>query len=179
MANAKAGLFQKLMNNPQVMQMAEQMFNSMGDKGQLKFAQGAGKGMGILNEAGDALALGDQGIMGAMNTQGGVNASQLGSLALGAAKAHPFKTAGLLGLGAGNIGGLMDNDKFGGQLAGLGLGGLGAATLASGNPYLAAMLTMGGGTLGSLFDKLRARKEQEQQQGYSNAGNPIAMMNRR
>ena len=81
-----------------------------------------------------------------------------------AAMKHPFKTAGLVGLGAGNIGGLTDNDKFGGQLAGLGLGGLGAHMLASGNPYAAAMITMGGGALGSLFDKLRAQKEQEQAQ---------------
>ena len=93
-----------------------------------------------------------------------VGLKQLAPLALNAAKAHPFKTAGLVGLGAGNIGGLMDNDKFGGQLAGLGLGGLGASALASGNPYLQAMLTMGGGELGSLFDKLRAQKEQEQAQ---------------
>lgn len=81
-----------------------------------------------------------------------------------AAIKHPFKTAGLVGLGAGNIGGLMDNDKFGGQLGGLALGGLGASMLAKSNPYLAAMLTLGGGTLGSLFDKLRAQKEQEQAQ---------------
>ena len=82
-----------------------------------------------------------------------------------AALKHPFKTAGLIGLGAGNLGGLTDNDKFGGQLGGLALGGLGASALAT-NPYVAAMMTMGGGALGSLFDKLRARKEQEQAQPY-------------
>lgn len=92
---------------------------------------------------------------------------------------HPFKTAGLVGAAAGNIGGLTDNDKFGGQLGGLALGGLGAATLASGNPYAAAMMVMGGGNIGALFDKLRARKEMEQAQGYQNAGNPIAMLGRR
>lgn len=101
----------------------------------------------------------------ALGEQGGVTAGQLGSLALGAAKAHPFKTAGLIGLGAGNIGGLTDNDKFGGQLGGLALGGLGSY-LADANPYTAAIMTMGGGQLGSLFDKLRARKEQEQAQPY-------------
>jgi hypothetical protein len=63
-------------------------------------------------------------------------------------------------------------------LAGLGLGGLGAYALAQGNPYLAAMMTMGGGSLGALFDKLRARKELEEQQGYANAGNPFAMTQR-
>ena len=179
MANTKTSLFQRLMKNPQIMKIAEQMFNSMEKEGQLAFAQNAGKNMGILNSTGKGLALGKKGFMGAMNTQGGINASQLGSLALGAAKYHPFKTAGLIGLGAGNGGGLMDNNKFGGQLAGLGLGGLGALSLASGNPYMAAMLTMGGGELGALFDKLRARKELEEQQGYPNAGNPIAMINRK
>jgi len=94
------------------------------------------------------------------------SAGDLGALALGSAKAHPFKTMGLIGSAAGNIGGLTDNDKFGGQLAGLGLGGLGAYALAQGNPYMAAMMTMGGGNLGALFDKLRARKEQEQAQPY-------------
>lgn len=114
----------------------------------------------------------------AVESQKGITGSQLGSLALGATKSHPFKAIGLLGTGAANIGGLMDNDKFGGQLAGLGLGGLGAYALADGNPYTAAMMTLGGGTLGTLFDKLRAKKEQEQAQGIPNAGNPIAMMNR-
>ena len=31
------------------------------------------------------------------------------------------------------------------------------------NPYTAAMLTLGGGQLGSLFDKLRQKKEEESQ----------------
>lgn len=166
----KVSLFQKMIKNPQVMKMAEQMFNSMSQNGQLGFAQGAGKGMGLLNEAGNALNMPKGGIMGAMGAQGGINASQLGSLALGAAKAHPFKTAGLIGLGAGNIGGLMDNDKFGGQLGGLALGGLGAATLMSGNPYGAAMMTLGGGGLGALFDKLRAKKAQEEAMGIQTLG---------
>ena len=82
-----------------------------------------------------------------------------------AAVHHPFKTAGLVGLGAGNLGGLMDNNKIGGQLGGLALVGLGASMLGA-NPYTAAMLTLGGGELGNLFDKLRARKEQEQSQYY-------------
>ena len=105
--------------------------------------------------------------------QGAIDNAKLGnwaSLALNAAKNHPFKTAGLIGLGAGNIGGLTDNDKFAGQIGGLGLGGLGAAAFAS-NPYTAALMTMGGGQLGALFDKLRAHKEQEQarpQQYYGN-----------
>lgn len=175
MADAKASIFQKMMKNPKIMQMAEQMFNSMNQNGQLGFAKGAGQGMGLMNEAG-GLELPEGGFNAAMQAQGGVNASQLGSLALGAAKAHPFKTAGLVGLGAGNIGGLMDNDKFGGQLGGLALGGLGAATMMSGNPYGAAMMTLGGGELGALFDKLRAKKAQEEAMGIPNAGNPIAGM---
>ena len=93
---------------------------------------------------------------------GPISSRNMGRLAVGAAKAHPFKTAGLVGLSAGNIGGLMDNDKFGGQLGGLALGGLGSYLMET-NPYTAAMLTMGGGELGALFDKLRAKKEQEQQ----------------
>ena len=95
----------------------------------------------------------------------GVTGKQLGGLALGAVKEHPFKTAGLVGLGAGNIGGLMDNNKFGGQLGGLALGGIGSY-LAGANPYTAAMMTMGGGELGALFDKLRAKREQQNQQPY-------------
>lgn len=95
----------------------------------------------------------------------GVSLPQLGSLALGAAKEHPFKTAGLVGLGAGNVGGLTDNNKFGGQLGGLALGGLGSYLMGA-NPYTAAMMTMGGGELGALFDKLRAKREQPQQPLY-------------
>lgn len=175
MADAKVGLFQKLMKNPQIMAMANQMANSMSPEQQQsllqKFAQPSGiEGVDDIIPTSLAAGIGDQ---------GGINAGQLGSLALGAAKAHPFKTAGLIGSAAGNIGGLTDNDKFGGQLAGLGLGGLGAYALAQGNPYLAAMMTMGGGNIGALFDKLRARKELEEAQGIPNAGNPVAMMNRR
>ena len=95
----------------------------------------------------------------------GVSLQQLGKLGLNTAKRHPFKTAGLIGLGAGNIGGLMDNNKFGGQLGGLALGGIGSY-LAGVSPYTAAMMTMGGGELGALFDKLRAKREQQNQQPY-------------
>lgn len=77
------------------------------------------------------------------------------------------KAAGI-GLGLGNIGGLMDNDKFGGQLGGLALGGLGAKALMSSgaieNPGAAALLTLGGGELGALFDKLRSKREGQRQQ---------------
>ena len=192
MADTKTSLFQRLMKNPQIMKIAEQMFNSMQQEDQINFVKrpnisaalhipGSDDSLSWLqgknpgNIAAQALAGSGPAVTGDM----GGNFGDLGALALGAAKNHPFKTIGLMGLGAGNVGGLMDNNKFGGQLAGLGLGGLGALSLASGNPYMAAMLTMGGGELGALFDKLRARKELEEQQGYPNAGNPIAMMNRR
>jgi hypothetical protein len=85
-----------------------------------------------------------------------------------AIKAHPFKAAGLGVLGAANISGLMDDDKVGGQL----VGGLGGAALpmlmtklgmAAPTPIGKLAMVMGGGALGSLFDKLRAKKEVEEQ----------------
>lgn len=83
-------------------------------------------------------------------------------------KAHPFKAAGL-GIGAGmNIAGLFDNDKIGGQLLGTGAGvalpalltKLGA--LSSITPMGRIGWALGGGALGSLYDKLMAKKEEEQ-----------------
>lgn len=86
--------------------------------------------------------------------------SDLGTVAKTYIGQHPFQTAGLAGLGLANLGGLTDNDQFGGQLIGTGLGGL--ASIMTDNPMARAAITMGGGTLGSLFDKLRAQKEQEE-----------------
>lgn len=158
---ANAAIFQKLMKDPKVMKLAESMFNSMGQEGQANFLArpefsipSGVEGVGNISPLNIGAALGEQ---------GGINAGQMGSLALGAAKAHPFKTAGLLASGLGNVGGLTDNDKFGAQLGGLALGGLGSYMLGL-DPYAAAMMTMGGGNLGSLFDKLRAKKEAEQAQ---------------
>ena len=96
----------------------------------------------------------------------GVSLPQVARLGIGAASEHPFKTAGLIGLGGMNLGGLTDNNKFGGQIGGLALGGIGSylADDALG-PYGKMMLTMGGGALGSLFDKLRAKKEQQKYYG--------------
>lgn len=165
MANAKTGLFQKLMGNPQIMAMANQMYNSMPGQGQGDFLKRAGFGQDVVENLASQAGpdMNPVNLSSALDATGNtLSAGNLGSLALGAAKAHPFKTAGLVGSGLANIGGLTDNDKFGGQLAGLGLGGLGAHLLAAQNPYAAAMMTLGGGTLGSLFDKLRARKEMEQ-----------------
>ena len=84
-------------------------------------------------------------------------------------KANPWETAGYGITGAMNIGGLFDNDKIGGQLGGAALGtGLGflpqllqAAPL---DPKYKVLLGMTGGALGSLFDKLRAEKEQQAEQ---------------
>lgn len=83
-------------------------------------------------------------------------------------KAHPFKSAGI-GLGtATNVAGLFDNDKIGGQLVGGGLGALAGVKLLPmlmGGPATipnVALAALGGGTLGSLFDKLRAKKDEEE-----------------
>lgn len=84
-----------------------------------------------------------------------------------AAKAHPLAAAGLGAMGIANIAGLTDDDKIGGQLVG-GLGGGIAANLMGANPITALAVGLGGGTLGSLFDKLRAKKELEQQAMYQN-----------
>lgn len=141
-------------NNQMMSNLAKSLFGAMSPADKIKFnLQGATVPSGAIIPV-DAI--------NTMNPEAGLGLSNLSSLALGAAKAHPFKAAGAVGLGLGNIGGLTDNNKFGGQLGGLALGGLGAKMLASGNPYAAAMLTLGGGELGALFDKLRAKKEQEQ-----------------
>lgn len=97
----------------------------------------------------------------AMN-EAGPTLGETAKLGLGAASAHPFLTgAGALTTGM-NIAGLTDDDKFGGQLGGAALGGLGSymAGLEPGYAYLA---TTAGGALGSLFDKLRTKREQEAQ----------------
>lgn len=79
-------------------------------------------------------------------------------------KTHPFQSAGLGILGGANIAGLVDNDKFGGQLGGAALGALTSAGMhylggVSGVPL--AWAPMIGGALGALFDKSREAKEQQ------------------
>ena len=105
------------------------------------------------------------------------NAGTTGRLLWENMKAHPFKSAGLGAAGLMNIGGLFDNDQLIGQAAGLGLGGLAAAkvlpALGVGGIANGALAVMGGGALGSLFDKLMAKKKEEEavmQEAYSNAG---------
>lgn len=85
--------------------------------------------------------------------------------ATNAIKAHPWASAGLGALGAANVAGIMDDDKIGGQLIG-GIGGGLLAAAAKANPMTATAVGLGGGMLGSLFDKLRAKKELEQQTIY-------------
>ena len=80
---------------------------------------------------------------------------------------HPFATAGLtLGTGA-NIAGLVDNKYIGGQLAGGGLGALSAYLIpqllkSTPAPMAIVASALGGGTLGSLFDKLREQIDSQQ-----------------
>lgn len=82
-------------------------------------------------------------------------------------KQHPWASAGL-GIGAAaNIAGLVDNDKIGGQLIGGAAGAAIPALLMKGglmksNPLLGLGISLGGGALGSLYDMLRAKKEEEQ-----------------
>lgn len=85
-------------------------------------------------------------------------------------KDNKLKSAGLLGAGAANVAGLFDNPNIIGQLAGLG-GGFAAGKMLipklTKNPLTGsgmALATMGGGALGSLFDKLMANKDAQKYQ---------------
>lgn len=81
---------------------------------------------------------------------------------------HKLKSAGLGLTGAMNLGGLFDNEYLAGQgfgLVGGGLAGHFLPKLLSKNPLTGsgmALATMAGGALGSLFDKLRAKKAEEE-----------------
>ena len=96
-------------------------------------------------------------------------------LGLNKVKAHPIKSAGIGLLGAGNLAGLFDNNKIAGQLVGAGAGTAlpfllnNVAGTSFGVPGK-IMFGLGGGALGSLFDKLMARKEQEQQMAQQYQG---------
>ena len=77
-------------------------------------------------------------------------------------KAHPKLATGTALNAAGNLAGLTDNDKIVGQL----VGGIGGAVLPGVlgmglGPLGIANTAMLGGNLGALFDKLRAKREQE------------------
>lgn len=83
--------------------------------------------------------------------------------------AHPFKSAAGGLLAAGNIAGLFDDPNIIGQFIGLGGGAAASKFLTpkfTNKPFgiaNSALLTLGGGYLGSLFDKLMAKKAEEQQ----------------
>lgn len=86
----------------------------------------------------------------------------------GIIKAHPGAAISTGLLGASNVAGLTDNDKLFGQVAGtaLGVAAPKLIQMATGIPVDIGTLgrvnlAMGGGTIGSLFDTLRAKKEQE------------------
>jgi hypothetical protein len=93
---------------------------------------------------------------GLANTAGAIGAN---------ISANPLAAIGMGSLGAANIAGLVDNDKIGGQLVGT-LGGGALAHFLPVSPMAKLAVGMGGGMLGSLFDKLRAKKELEQQSMY-------------
>lgn len=82
---------------------------------------------------------------------------------------HPFKTAGLGITGAMNIAGLLDDEHVGGQILGAAVPGL-VAGVAGASPYTIAMSALGGGSIGSLFDKLRTKRDEQQamQEQYLN-----------
>ena len=101
--------------------------------------------------------------------QAGVPLGDLFKQLGGWVKANPWAAAGTGLNAAGNVAGLMDNDKLLGQAAGAALGYfapgilgkvLGKNIIAS--PLMQANLAMGGGNLGALFDNLRAKQEEEQ-----------------
>ena len=90
-------------------------------------------------------------------------------------KAHPVKSAAIGGLGLTNLAGLFDNNKIAGQLIGAGAGTALPFLLNSvaGTKFgvpAKVMSGLGGGALGSLFDMLMAKKEQEQQMAQQYGG---------
>lgn len=90
----------------------------------------------------------------------------------GFAKAHPYQALATGANAAGNVAGVVDNNKLLGQVVGTGLG-LAAPKLLSMIPgpigafgkglglLGKANLAMGGGNIGAMFDVLRAKREQE------------------
>lgn len=83
--------------------------------------------------------------------------------------AHPFKTAAGGFLAANNVAGLFDDPNIIGQIAGLAGGAAASKFLVpklTKSPFgiaNTALLTLAGGSLGSMFDKLMAKKAEEQQ----------------
>lgn len=95
--------------------------------------------------------------------------STTGGIAATDFKAHPGKYLGTALNTGGAIAGLLDNDKFGGQLVTTAAGAIIPKLFGMElGPLAAYNIAVGAGHLGSLFDNLRAKKEQEraQQQYY-------------
>ena len=87
--------------------------------------------------------------------------------ALDIMKRHKLATAATAGLGAANIAGLFDNPQIAGQLVGSLIGGAGGYGISKllGAPLKGYGITNAaliGGGLGSLFDKLVAKKQEEE-----------------
>ena len=81
----------------------------------------------------------------------------------GNVKAHKGASIGTGLNAAGNIAGIVDNDKLLGQVLGTAGGALLASKGLQLGPLGVANMAMGGGNLGALFDKLREKKAQEEQ----------------
>ena len=87
--------------------------------------------------------------------------------ALDIMKRHKLATAATAGLGAANIAGLFDNPQLAGQLVGSLIGGAGGYGISKllGSPlggYGITNAALIGGGIGSLFDKLVAKKQEEE-----------------
>ena len=85
-----------------------------------------------------------------------------GSMIWNNIKNHPWQTAGTAVNAAGNLAGLFDNDQFLGQALATVGGGLVGNSLGLG-PLGIANSAMIGGNLGMLFDKLQAKKKEQEQ----------------
>lgn len=80
----------------------------------------------------------------------------------GILKAHPMQALGTAATTAGSLAGLFDNDKIAGQLIGTAAGAAIPAIAGMGlSPLAAYNVAAGAGTIGSLFDVLRAKKADE------------------
>ena len=131
----------------------------------------ASKSLGTLDDAGKFVADANQSklasqISKAINdktnliqTQGGLASGNAGNIIKNTITSHPFKTAGIIGGGIANIAGLTDNDKIGGQIAGLAGGAVLPWLFQAAIPSTYILGSLAGGTLGSLFDKLRQQQE--------------------
>lgn len=146
--------------------------NLMGNKDYLAAIKGLGANPTeeALNGVRDKFVAGAtptaEAVEGMFNDPFAKGSGNAGAIAKAYMGAHPWKTAAGVGLGLTNLSGLTDNDYYGGQLAGLAAGGLGSAFLGNG---FSPMVTMAGGALGSLFDKLRQKQaESKRASQYNN-----------